>query len=97
MSPKKYLDMIRPYLRDLIDGHKPRTELNNNDVHGEWKIQLVMQNKYISNKNFEDTFDVYSVSKPVEIITGVETDDAIDRLFWYTFTKISESNRNIKC
>ena len=40
-----------------------------------------MQNKYISNKNFEDTCDVYSVSKPVEIFTGVDTDDAIDILF----------------
>ena len=54
LSPKTYLDMIRSYLRDLIDGHKPRTELNNNDERGEWKIQLVMQNKYISNKNFDN-------------------------------------------
>ena len=35
LSPKTYLDMIRSYLRDLIDGHKPRTELNNNDERGE--------------------------------------------------------------
>ena len=42
--------MIRPYLRDLINNHKPKTELTNtasnndsDDVH-EWKIQLVIQN-----------------------------------------------------
>ena len=82
LSPKEYLDMIGPYLRDLIDGHKPTTELNNNDdEHGEWKIQLVMQNKCISTKNFEDTCDVYSTRKPIEIFMGVDIDDTIDRLF----------------
>ena len=35
LSPKEYLDMIGPYLRDLIDGHKPTTELNN-DERGEF-------------------------------------------------------------
>ena len=91
LSPKKYLDMIRSYLRDLIDGHKPRTELHNNDERGEWKIQLAMQNKYISNKNFEDNCYVYSASKPVEIFTGVDTDDALDRLFWYTLQRFQKA------
>ena len=52
--------MIRPYLRSLINDHKPTMESNNeeNDEENdraEWKIQLVMQNNYISDKNFEDT------------------------------------------
>ena len=29
LSPKEYLNVIRPYLRDLINEHKPRMELNN--------------------------------------------------------------------
>ena len=29
LSPKEYLGMIRPYLRDLINNHKPTTELTN--------------------------------------------------------------------
>ena len=29
LSPKQYLKMIRPYLRDLINDHKPVTELSN--------------------------------------------------------------------
>ena len=33
LSIKEYLDMIRPYLNDLIDKHK---------TQGEWKIQLAM-------------------------------------------------------
>ena len=28
-SPEEYLKMIRPYLRDLINDHKPITELSN--------------------------------------------------------------------
>ena len=81
LSPKEYLDMIRPYLADLIDCHKSTTELNNNDKRGDWKIQLVIQNKCISTKNFKDTRNVYSASKPVELFMGVDTNDAIDRLF----------------
>ena len=30
LSPKEYLDIVRPYLRDLINDHKTRRE---------WKIQ----------------------------------------------------------
>ena len=29
LSPKEYLKMIRPYLRDLINNHKPTTKLSN--------------------------------------------------------------------
>ena len=31
LSPKEYLNVIRPYLRDLINEHKPTVELNNNN------------------------------------------------------------------
>ena len=30
LSPKEYLNVIKPYLRDLIYEHKPTVELNNN-------------------------------------------------------------------
>ena len=40
----------------------------------EWKIQLVMQNNFISDKNFEDTCTVYLASKPVEIFIGRDTE-----------------------
>ena len=75
LSPEEYLNMIRPYLRDLINDHKPTTESNNeeNDSDAdcaEWKSQLVMQNSCISTKNFEDTCSIYSASEPVEIFMG---------------------------
>ena len=30
LSLKEYLNVRRPYLRDLINEHKPKAELNNN-------------------------------------------------------------------
>ena len=61
--------MIRPYLRDLINYHKLTMKLNNDSgaAHGEWKVQLVMQNNCISVKNFENTHTIYLASKPVEM------------------------------
>ena len=61
LSPKEYLKMIRPYLRDLINEHKPIDESNDDDDddddtdRAEWKIQLSMQNNCISTKSFEET------------------------------------------
>ena len=54
LSPEECLNMIRLYLRDLINEHIPTTELynnnnnnNNNDNndtdHTEWKIELTIQ------------------------------------------------------
>ena len=84
LSLKEYLDMIRPYLRDLINYHKTPMKLsdkvtNNESQFGEWKIQLIIQNKCISNKNFEETREIYS-SNNIEIFMG-DTDDIIDELF----------------
>ena len=31
LSPEEYLNMIRPYIKDLINKHKPVEELNNNN------------------------------------------------------------------
>ena len=40
LSPEDYLDIIKPFLRDMINNHK---------THGEWKIQLPMQITFISS------------------------------------------------
>ena len=52
LSLENYLDIIRPYLTDLINDHKPTAELNNDrdTERGEWKFQLVMLNNSISVK-----------------------------------------------
>ena len=111
MSPKEYLDVIRPYLIDLINEHKRTVELNNTNSNNntnnsnnntnnsnneendraEWKIQLVMQNNFISDKNFEDTHTIYSASKPVEIFMGSDTENAIDTLFNRILDRIQQA------
>ena len=72
LLPEEYLDMIRPYLIDLINDHK---------TSGEWKIQLVMLNRCISSKNSEETRSVCSASDNIEIFMGSDTDEVIDKLF----------------
>ena len=78
--------MIRPYLRDLINEHKPIDEPidESNDDNGdrtEWKIQLTMQNSCISTKSFEETHTIHTKSEALEILMGSDTNDVIDRLF----------------
>ena len=78
--------MIRPYLRDLINEHKPIDEPidesnDNNGDRAEWKIQLTMQNSCISTKSFEETHTIHTKSEALEILMGSDTNDVIDRLF----------------
>ena len=112
--------MISPYLRDLIDEHKPIMELNNNNDNNnnknnnnnnsnsnnsdhnnknnnninnsnnraELKIQLIIKNSFISNKDFEDTHTIYSASKPVEIFMGSDTQNINDTLFNTILNKV---------
>ena len=71
--------MIRPYLIDLINEHKP---IDDDDTDcAEWEIQLAMQNSCISTRNSEETRTIYSKSKPVEIFMGSDTEDVINTLF----------------
>ena len=66
----------------MIDNHKPTMESNDKENdRAEWKIELVMQNNFISDKDFEDTWTIYSASKPVEIYMGSDTENDIDMLF----------------
>ena len=89
LSPKKYLNMIRPYLRDLINDYKLTMGSNNDENEendsdsdcAEWKIQLVMQNNCISTKNIEETPTIYLASEPIEIFMGSDTEDVVDTLF----------------
>ena len=72
LLPIEYLDMIRPYLRDMINDHKTRRE---------WKIQLTMQINFISSKDSEETRTMYTKSHNIEIMMGNKTDEIIKTLF----------------
>ena len=72
LLPKEYLDMIRPYLSDMINDHKSRRE---------WEIQLTIQINFISSKDSEETRTMHTNSCNIEIMMGSETDEIIEKLF----------------
>ena len=45
LSIKEYLNIIRPYLSDIINDHK---------TQGEWKIQLSMTINFISSRDSDE-------------------------------------------
>ena len=52
LSLKEYLDMIKPYLRDLINEHRPIMELNNNSNNSNnHNHNINNNNNYSSNSN----------------------------------------------
>ena len=68
----EYFDIIRPYLKDMIDNHKAR---------GEWKIQLTMRIIFASFIDSNETRVMHTKSDNIEIMSGIETSDAINELF----------------
>ena len=83
LSIKEYLNMIKPYLSDIINDHKirglVRYYLGNKawleETSSEWKIQLTMAIKFISSKDSDEK------SNNAEIMMGSETDVIIEDLF----------------
>ena len=73
LLPKEYLDMIRPYLSNMINDHKKRRE---------WKIQLTMPINFISSKDSDETRHFHMKSNNIEIMMGNETDEIIEKICW---------------
>ena len=61
LSPKEYLDIISPYLSDMINDHKTQSE---------WKIQLTVQMTFILHKDSEETRTMYTKSCNIDIFLG---------------------------
>ena len=72
LTPEDYLDIIRLFLREIINNHK---------TQGDWKIQLTMQITFISSLGNGEFCVMYSKSNNVEIMSGIEADDIINELF----------------
>ena len=89
LSIKKYLNMIKPYLGDIINDHKTqgkwRIHSSNKTLEhktqSEWKIQLTMAVNFISSKDSDETRTMHTKSNNVEIMMGSETDETIEELF----------------
>ena len=67
----EYFDIIRPYLKDMIDHYKSK---------GEWKIQITMRIIFISFIDKNETQVMHTKSDNVEIMNGTDTSDAINEL-----------------
>ena len=55
LSPKEYLNLIRPFLRDLINEHRSTVELNNNNNNNNNKNEY--NNHHNNNNNNNDDND----------------------------------------
>ena len=89
LSPKEYLDMIRPYLSDLINDNKTPKKLRvhtRNEVidyetqYGERKIELAMWINFIFSKDCDKIRNMHTKSNNIEIIMGSETNDIVEEL-----------------
>ena len=83
LSIKKYLNVIRPYLRDIIiNDQKTKgewkihsgNEVINYKTQGEWKIQLTMVINFISSKDSDEIRTMRTKNNSIENIMGNETD-----------------------
>ena len=83
LSFEEYLNLIKPYLNDLINTHKNK---------GEWKIQLTAQIKFISLRPSSDEMRImYTGSVNEEFMDGSNIDEVIKVLFKSPLQKYQEN------
>ena len=88
LSIKEYIDIIRPYLSDIINiKTQGEWKIHSGNIiidyktQGAWKIHLTIAFKFISSKDSNETQTMHSKSDNIEIMTGSETDGIIEELF----------------
>ena len=85
LTIEEYLDLIEPYLRELINDHKSK---------GEWKIQLTAQINFISSKpGSDETRVMHTRSVNEEFTNGSDTDEIIKKLFKFLLQRYQENTR----
>ena len=73
LSFMEYLNLIKPYLEDLINEKKNK---------GEWKLQLTAKISFVSVKpDSDETRLMYTRSDPEEFMNGSETEEIIESLY----------------
>ena len=84
LSVKEHLNMIRPYLSDIINDYITQRE---------WRIYLTMAMNFFSSKNTEEICTMYSKTDDIEVMMGNETDETIED-FFYSF--LQKDYKNLK-
>ena len=83
LSIREYLNIIRPYLIDMINDHKNQSE---------WKIQLTVAISFISPKSDSDKTRIMHIkSINIEIMIGSDTNEITEKLFESLSDKYQES------
>ena len=73
LTIEEYLNLIEPYLRELINDHKNK---------GEWRIQLAAHINFISLRaGSNETRVMHTRSANEEFMNGSDTDEIIKELF----------------
>ena len=86
LSLKKYLNIIRPFLRDITNDHKTHSLVRYHSgsktwlevTPSEWKNQLTMKINFICSQDFDETRTMHSKSDNVEIMIGSKTNEIIE-------------------
>ena len=73
LSFTEYLNLIKPYLEDLINEKKNKDE---------WKLQLTAKISFVSLKpDSDETRLMYTRRNPAEFMNGTETEEIIESLY----------------
>ena len=82
----EYLELIKPYLYDLINVYKAK---------GEWKLQLLAEISFVSQKpGSNEIRTMYTRSTPEEIIIGSETEEVAENLIMSILQKYQDNLQN---
>ena len=86
LSFNEYLELIKPYLYDLINVYKAK---------GEWKLQLSAEISFVLQKlGSNEMCTMYTRSTPEEIIIGSETEEVAENLIMSILQKYQDNLQN---
>ena len=91
LSVEQYVDMIKPYLSNLINENKA-VETSSN----EWKTQINMHVNFVSSNDTGKIRTIFVGSDNEEITLGNETDDIIKGLINSFLNKYQNEKNNIE-
>ena len=86
LSFNEYLELIKPYLNDLINVYKAK---------GEWKLQLSAEISFVlQNPGSDEKRVMYTRSTPEEIMIGDETEEVTEKLIMSILQKYQDNLQN---
>ena len=86
LSFTEYLELIKPYLYDLINVYKAK---------GEWKLQISAEISFVSQKpGSDETPIMYNRSTPEEFMIGSESEEVAEKLIISLLQKYQDNLQN---